>query len=44
MYGGGAYNAPVQLIAGAVSLQGNSQLNLINVDNPLRRRVVALVE
>jgi hypothetical protein len=44
MSGGGSYSAPVQLIAGAVSLQGNSQLNLLNVDNPLRRRVVALVE
>jgi hypothetical protein len=44
MYGGGAYSGPLQLIAGAVTVQGNSQLTLINIDNPLRRRVVALVE
>jgi hypothetical protein len=44
MSGGGAYTGPLQLIAGAAVVQGNSKLNLANLDNPLRRRVVALVE
>jgi hypothetical protein len=36
--------APFQLITGSVSLQGGNTLELTDVANPLRRRIVALVE
>ena len=36
--------APMQVISGSVSLQGGNTLELEPVGNPLRRRVVALVE
>jgi hypothetical protein len=36
--------APLQLITGSLSLQGGNTLELLDVGNPLRRRIVALVE
>jgi hypothetical protein len=35
---------PLQLITGSVSLQGGNTLELMYVENPLRRRIVALIE
>ena len=43
MGGGGSYMGPLQLISGAVSVQGNSRIRLLPIGTPLTRRVVALV-
>ncbi|MCL5742819.1 MAG: pilus assembly protein TadG-related protein [Acidobacteria bacterium] len=42
--GGGDYNVPVQLIAGAMRIQGNASFSMIQPVGPISRRMVALVE
>lgn len=42
--GGGDYTSPIQIITGAFQLAGNATLDLQNLDFPLTRRVVALVQ
>jgi hypothetical protein len=42
--GNGTVNAPLQIITGALILQGGPNLTLTRVNNPLSRRVAALVE
>lgn len=41
---GGNYSGPLQVITGAVRLQGSPPLTLTGVSNPITRRVCALVE
>ncbi|HZT33588.1 MAG TPA: pilus assembly protein TadG-related protein [Bryobacteraceae bacterium] len=42
--GGGDYQVPVQLIAGAMRVQGNSNFSMVQPVTPVQRRMVALVE
>jgi hypothetical protein len=44
MVGGGGYDSPLQLIAGSLHVHGNSNVRLQPINNPLLRKVVALVE
>lgn len=41
---GGNYTGPLQIVTGAVRLQGSPPLNLSSISNPITRRVAALVE
>ncbi|MBI4908520.1 MAG: hypothetical protein HY820_33180 [Acidobacteria bacterium] len=41
---GGNYTGPLQIVTGAVRLQGSPPLNLSSVSNPITRRIAALVE
>ncbi len=42
--GGGTYAVPVQLIAGALKVQGNAAFSMVKTPIPVRTRTVALVE
>ena len=42
--GGGDYVARIQIVTGAFHLAGNATLDLQNLDFPLTRRMVALVQ
>ena len=42
--GHGGIDAPMQLISGAVNMQGGPTINLNSVPDPLSRRIVALIE
>jgi len=44
MKGGGGYSSPLQLIAGALHVHGNSNVRLRELYNPLLVKVVSLVE
>ncbi len=44
MVGGGGYDSPMQLIAGALMVHGNSNVRLQEINSPLFIRKVALVE
>jgi hypothetical protein len=44
LQGNGNIRTPLQLITGALSLQGGPDITLLPIGNPLTRRVVALVE
>jgi hypothetical protein len=44
MVGGGGYDAPLQLITGAIRIHANSNVHLHPIDLPLVRKVVALIE
>jgi len=44
LQGGGGYSGPMQLVSGAINLQGGPDLTLLGISNPLKRRSVALVE
>ena len=42
--GGGDYQVPVQVIAGALRVQGNANFSMVQPATPLTRRTVALVQ
>lgn len=42
--GGGDYQVPVQVIAGALRVQGNSNFSMVQPSTPMARRTVALVQ
>jgi Flp pilus assembly protein TadG len=42
--GGGNYEVPAQVIAGAVRIQGNASFSMVRVPSPVLTRMVALVE
>ena len=42
--GGGDYEVPIQIIAGAFRVQGNANLSMAELPTPATRRIVALVE
>jgi hypothetical protein len=44
MVGGGGYDSPMQLIAGALNVQANSNVRLQEINSPLFIQKVALVE
>jgi hypothetical protein len=44
MVGAGGYDSPLQLIAGALMVHGNSNVRLQEINNPLYVQIVTLVE
>jgi hypothetical protein len=44
LQGGGTITAPLQVVTGAVDVQGGPDLMLLGVPVPLKRKVAALVE
>ena len=44
MLGGGGYDAPLQLITGALKVHANSNVHLRPLNLPLVRTVIALIE
>jgi hypothetical protein len=44
LVGGGGYTGPLQLITGALQVQGNANINLTAPTNPLTVRLVNLIE
>jgi hypothetical protein len=44
LQGGGVIDAPLRIITGAVNLGGTPDLTLTSTSDPVRRRIVALVE
>jgi hypothetical protein len=44
LVGGGGYTGPLQLITGALDVQGNANINLTAPTNPLTIRLVSLIE
>jgi hypothetical protein len=43
VWAGSGYAGPIQLISGALDMQGGPELTLIGLQNPITRRIVALV-
>jgi hypothetical protein len=44
LQGGGGYAGPMQLITGALNVQGNANIDLLGLATPLTQTVVALIE
>ncbi len=44
MIGGGGYSGPIQLVSGALRIQGNAQLNMGIISNPLTIKTISLIE
>jgi hypothetical protein len=44
LIGGGGYASPLQLITGAVNVQGNANIDLLSLSRSLTRTVAALIE
>lgn len=44
MIGGGGYDGPLQLVTGALHIQGNAQLDLGILSDPLKIKTIALIE
>ncbi len=44
LIGGGGYDSPLQLIAGALMVHGNANVRLQEINSPLYVRMVALIE
>ncbi len=44
MIGGGGYSGPIQLVSGGLRIQGNAQLNMGIISNPLTIKTISLIE
>src|SRR5205823_1879443 len=44
LVGGGGYAGPLQLISGALSVQGNANVDLLGLSSPLTNTVASLIE
>ena len=44
MIGGGGYSGPLQLVSGAMRIQGNAQLNMGIIATPLTIKTISLIE
>jgi len=44
LVGGGGYSGPLQLITGAVNVQGNANISLLGLSSPITATVAALIE
>ena len=44
LVGGGGYSGPLQLITGAVNVQGNANIDLLGLSSPITKTAAALIE